>query len=436
MRLVPCLSPRRLLVGAALLSVAAVTASGCADILDPTPQYAAGWAAGHGDARGANAVDVEGPSSLSLSWQRPLDAPLIGTGAVGPDGQFTVLARTEIGCQLFTFNLDSGRKQWCTEQNVGPGQTSPLADRFGSIYAGIIGAAVSFNDNGVHRWHTPVIGMPQPIAMFADGHLLVITHMGQVNVLKAANGYKHAESVNLVPTVPMPDADIGLEECVDAGAGCAVANSPALDVDTGKFYLTLRTPGATTTSLVAMAYDPTTDEFGQASISELWRTDLGGTGVDSAPALSADGKTVYVVDTANTILALDAADGSTRWSHRLDFEAARTLSVSADGLIIPAPATRGPLIALHDDGLSSSIKWRRADLPVVGPTSIAANERGYVTIRDGSNPLALMAIDLSDGQTVARGDIPEDASASAVTLLAPGQRLATLTSDGGMYIFN
>ncbi len=134
--------------------------------------------------------------------------------------------------------------------------------------------------------------------------------------------------------------------------------------------------------------------------------------------------------------ALDAADGAPRWSEPLEFETARTLSVSEDGLIIPAPATRGPLIALQDEGDRASVKWRRADLPVVGPTSMAGNGRGYVAIRDGARPLALIAIDLGDGQTTDRAEIAGDDSASAVTLLAPGQRLATLTSDGGMYVFD
>ncbi|WP_024796612.1 outer membrane protein assembly factor BamB family protein [Tomitella biformata] len=436
MRFVPGLSPRRLLVGAALLSVAAVTVSGCAGVPDPTPGYASGWSAAHGDARGANAVDVDGPSTLDLRWERPLGGPLIGTGAVGPDGQFTVLAGTTAGCQLFTFNLDSGRKQWCTGQNPGPGLTSPLQDRFGSVYAGNIGAAMSFNDGGLTRWTTPVIGMPQPIAMFADGNILVVTHMGQVNALHSPNGRKHAESVNLVPTVPMPDPAIGLDQCATAGPDCAVANAPALNLATGEFYLTLRMPGSATTSLVAMKYDPTEDEFGQASVKELWRTDIDGSSVQSAPALSADGNTVYVLDAHNTIWALDTADGAARWSHPLDFTAARTLSVSADGLIIPAPATTGPLIALQDNGDGAAVKWRRADLPVVGPTSIAANSRGYVAIRDGAHPLTVMAIDLSDGQTVSRAELPGDASASAVTLIAPGEQLATLTADGGMYVFD
>lgn len=435
MRFVPGLSPRRLLVGAALLSAVAVTASGCADVQDPTPGYSSGWSAVHGDARGANAVDVDGPSTLNLLWQRPLGAPLIGTGAVGPDGQFTVLAGTATGCQLFTFNFDSGRKQWCASQNPGPSLTSPLQDRFGSVYSGNIGAVMSFNDGGVTRWFTPVIGAPTPIAMFADGNLLVVTHMGQVSVLRSPDGRKHAESVSLVPTTPMPDPAIGLDQCADAGPGCAVANAPALNVDTGDFYVTLRAPDAETTALVAMRYDAAVDEFGQASVRELWRTDIDGAGVSSAPALSSDGETVYVLDAEDAVWALNTADGRPRWSQQVGFPTARTLSVSADGLIIPTPAGAGPLIALQDDGDQASIKWRRVDLPVVGPTSMAANNRGYVAMRDGSNPLSLMAIDLANGQTVARAEIPEDASASAVTLIAPGQRLATLTSDGGVYVF-
>lgn len=436
MRFVPGLSPRRLLASAALVSAAALTASGCAGAQDPTPGYAEGWSAAHGDARGANSVGLDGPSTLDLSWQRPLDAPLIGTGAVGPDGQFTVLAGTGVGCQLFTFNLDSGRKQWCAGQNPGPGLTSPLQDRFGSVYSGNIGAVMSFNDGGLTRWSTPVIGMPQPIGMFADGRILVVTHMGQVNILNSPTGFKHAESVSLVPTVPMPDPAIGLDQCADAGPDCAVANAPALNVDTGEFYVTLRMPGAPTTTLVAMRYDPALDEFGQAGIGELWRTDIGGAGVESAPALSADGKTVYVLDAHQTIWALAAADGAPRWSHALAFDTARTLSVSADGLIIPVPATAGPVIALQDNGNDAAVAWRRVDLPAAGPVSMAANGRGYVAIRDARTPLTLMTLDLDTGQTLASAELPGDESASAVTLIAPGERLATLTADGGMYVFD
>lgn len=436
MRLVPGLSPRRLLVGAALLSAAAVTASGCAAVLDPTPEYAVGWSAGHGDARGANSADVDGPATLELQWQRPLEGPLVGTGAVGPDAQFTVLAGTENGCQLFTFNLDSGRKQWCVPQNIGEGTTSPLQDRFGNIYSGIIGTAISFNDAGVNRWNTPVIGMPAPVGMFADGRILAVTHMGQVNVLNSSNGRKHAESVSLVPTIAMPDPAIGVEQCAAAGPDCAVANAPVIDVASGNFYVTLRAPGSPRTVLVAMNYDPTPNEFGQGSIRELWRTSDAPGSVASAPALSVDGRTVYVLDAAQTVWALSTADGSARWSHKLDFPTARTLSVSRDGLIIPAPATEGPLIALQDKNSEATVQWTRSDLPAVGPTSIAANGRGYVAIRDGANPLALMAIDLDSGQTLDRAELPaEDTSTGAVTLLTPSQRLVTLTTNGGMYIF-
>lgn len=436
MRLVPGLSPRRLLVGTALLSAAAFSASGCAAVLDPTPGYAAGWSAVHGDSRGANFADVEGPAAPTLQWQRPLEGPLVGTGAVGPDGQVTVLAGTTAGCQLFTFNLDSGRKQWCAPQDLEAGLTSPMQDKFGSVYSGNVGNVNSFSDLGIKRWATPVIGMPTPVGMFADGRILVVTHMGQVNILNSSDGRKHAESVSLVPTVAMPDAAIGIEQCAAAGPDCAVANAPVVDVATGRFYVTLRAPGSASTVLVAMAYDPTLDEFGQASIRELWRTSSSTGSIASAPALSADGHTVYVVDAANTVWALSTADGTAHWSHKLDFPTARTLSVSADGLIIPAPATTGPLTALLDNGSSAAVKWTRTDLSAVGPTSIAANGRGYVAVRNGAQPLEVMTINLADGQTVSQAELPaEDTSPTAVSLLTPDQRVVTLTSGGGMYIF-
>ncbi|MDJ0113858.1 cell surface protein, partial [Rhodococcus erythropolis] len=90
------------------------------------------------------------------------------------------------------------------------------------------------------------MGTPLSSQFTGDGNLLFITQLGQINVLNPQTGAKVVPSFDLIPPPSIdqganaeliPD-NKGLNECFLGTSGCPVANTPAVDLGTGKFYFT------------------------------------------------------------------------------------------------------------------------------------------------------------------------------------------------------
>ncbi|QDQ97762.1 PQQ-binding-like beta-propeller repeat protein [Tomitella fengzijianii] len=443
-------------------------AGACAGVAEPIPAYQDGWSAVHGQADGANAVQVDGPREPVLQWSRDLGAQPTGFAASGPDGQLIVSAHTDTGCQMFTFDLDTGRKQWCTWQNIGAGSMSPLVDQMAGVYTGNIGSADSFDVFGSVRWHTPVIGTPRPLQFLADRAVLAVTHLGQVNVLSTITGRKLAPSVALAPADWPPPPDEGLEDCATAGPGCPVAFPPAVDTRSDDFFFPFRAPGTDGAALVAMHYAPgagngadinrdNSDADADGSITELWRSQPLPGGVSSAPALSPNGDTVYVLDGNGTLWALGTDDGAPRWRIPLDLAAPSTVSVSPDGLVLAAPQRpagtgtgivpgvgagadgrgegAGAVIAVRDEDDTGRVAWQRPEIRATGPVAIAGNGLGYVVTGAGQGPAALSVLDLRDGRTVSTAPLAPATGTSGVVVVTNAGRIVVVGAGGLVSVF-
>lgn len=451
--------PRRakhVVVSAAAVLAALVTIAGCASVAQPIPAYEAGWSAVHGGPHGGNAADVDGPEKPDLAWSRDLTAAPTGFAASGPDGQLVVSARTGTGCQMFVFDLDTGRKKWCTWQNPGPARMSPLVDQKANVYVGNIGSADGFDVYGAARWHTPVIGTPRPLQLLRNRSVLVVTHLGQVSVLGTLHGRKLAPSVALAPANRPPPPDQGLDDCADAGPGCPVAFPPAADPSTGDFYFPFRAPGAGGAVLVSMHYEEgahhgadihrdSADSDADGTITERWRSRPLPGGVSSAPAISADGGTVYVLDGDDELWALNTHDGTPRWHIALGFDTGNTVSISPDGLIVVGPRGIGPVAAVRDEGDDAAVAWRRTKLDATGPVAIAADGMGYVVTRtspprtppqrDQAGPVMLTTVALGDGRTVSTTALERGTGDSGDVVITNEGRIAVLGAGGLVSVF-
>ena len=154
---------RRVLRSSVMVStaIAAALIAGCGSDDGQVDRYAsAGWPAMHADARNSDTSPVTGSRDVEFAWSRPLGGPVAAYASVAANGQSFVTARTENGCNLFSFQMDSGRKKWCARLNDGVVASTPIVDTATNVYVGESGAMMSFTETGQLRWRTLVVGTP------------------------------------------------------------------------------------------------------------------------------------------------------------------------------------------------------------------------------------------------------------------------------------
>ncbi|MFH5209669.1 PQQ-binding-like beta-propeller repeat protein [Antrihabitans sp. NCIMB 15449] len=427
----------------ALAAVTALVSVGCGADDTPSDIFAAGgWPGIHADARNSDTSTVEGSRSLSLSWSRPIGGPVAAYASIAANGQIFVTSKMDDGCNLFSFEMESGRKRFCSILGPGVIASTPIVDRETNIYVGDNGAVSSFNDHGQPRWRTPVVGTPISAQFTGDGNVLSVTQRGQVNVLERQTGLRVAPPFDLLPQpdpiqnpdLPVPLDDLGLQACFAGTAECPVANTPAIDLDTGRFFVTLWEPGAPVASLVALRYTG----GDSPKVTREWKSDILPGGSATTPDLSADRSTVYVNDNENTLYAVDAATGATKWTYDLGFTPLGSQSTSDDGLIIPSGGEGGHLLALRDAGDRAELAWERTELVQAGVPAQAAGSTGYTVVRKGDGPdaeLALLTFDTTTGETLDEDTLPNAKGFTVGTSIGPKGEVLTPTLLGELFVF-
>lgn len=429
---------RRVLRSAAvaLTAVSTLVTAGCGTDSPAAGIYSpGGWPAMHADAGNSDTSPVTGSRSISFDWSRPLGAPTATYASVAATGQIFLTTHSDNGCNLFSFQMESGRKRWCTRLGPGVAASTPLVDTATNVYVGEDGAMNSFTELGQLRWRTVVSGTPLSAQFTADGNLLFVTHFGVVSVLDPQTGKEVVPSYQLIPAptvdqaqnVPLPPAAQGLDACFLGGPECPVANPPAIDLETGRFYLTLWRPGRPTTELVAMRY-------ANGTLTEEWTSDVLPGGAASSPDLSADGTTIYVNDNEGALWALDAATGEPRWHHDIGYTAAGGPSTSADGLLIPAGGRDGHLLALRDLGDHAEVAWERRDLLHLGVPAQTAGGTGYTAVREGADGLAVVTFDTETGETLDQDTLPGATGFTVGTSIGPDGEVLTPTLLGELFV--
>lgn len=428
------------------ITVCAITtlvAAGCAsDTSDANILSAGGWPGIHADARNSDTSPVTGAHSISLSWSRPIGGPVAAYASVAASGQLFLTANTAAGCNIFSYQMKSGRMRFCNRLGPGVIASTPIVDGATNIYVGDNGSMNSFNEHGQPRWRTPVVGTPISAQFTPDGNVLSVSQLGQINVLARQTGSKVIPSFELLgqpdylanPNLQPALDDQGLRDCFAGTANCPVANTPAIDIKTGRFVLTLWRPGAPQASLVALRY--TGGE--NAKIALEWTADILPGGSASSPDLSADGSTVYVSDNTGKLLAVNAADGTVKWTYDLGFVPLGSASTSADGLIIPSGGKDGHLIAIRDKGDHAELAWERKDLLQLGVPAQTAGSTGYTVVRRGTGndaDLAMLTFDTQSGATLDEDVLPGAKGLTVGTSIGPDGEVLTPTLIGELFVF-
>ncbi|PTR31801.1 outer membrane protein assembly factor BamB [Rhodococcus sp. OK519] len=423
---------------AALTTISALLLAGCGGDSGTEDVFGAGgWPGMHSDARNSDTSDVSGSRSLDVQWSRPLGGPTTTNAAVAANGQIFLTARTEDGCNLFSFQIDAGRKRWCARVGPGASLSTPVVDATTNTYVGEEGAMLSFDERGQLRWRTPVTGTPLSAQFTGDGHLLFVTQLGQANVLDPHTGRTVTAPYDLIPPAsytqganidPLPNG-LGLDDCFSGSPLCPVATAPTIDLENGRIVVTFWRPGAPQADLIALRYSG----GDKPKITEEWSTATLAGGSASGPVLSQDGKTVYANDNAGHLWALEAETGTPKWNYDLGYAVRSGPSVSDREVIIPAGGENGRLLALRDRGDHPEVLWERADVVQIGASAQTAGSVAYTAVRDGTGP-ALLTFDASTGETLDQDVLPGATGATAGTSVGPGGEVLTPTLIGELFV--
>jgi outer membrane protein assembly factor BamB len=395
-------------------------------------QAASGWPSQYGDARNSSYEPTAGADTLRLEWTRSVKGDLLAAVALGSGRYLAVNAQTPSGCSLMVWEADNNaRQRWCTRLVQGGGLASPLFDGFDNVYIGQPGAMLSFPPTQWIRWRRPVIGMPTTPRILAPGHLLVVTHLGQVLVFDAHNGTVDGAPLDLVAGVDPTDSNRGLADCRLARPRCPVAAAPAFAAPTGMVVLGLWEPNGEAPVMVGLRY-----RAGQSPLlTQEWKSDAVGGGPLASPVLSADGSTIYVNGRDERLWALNSGDGKPKWSVPLDYLAQTPPSVSPDGLIVAGGGPGAKLVAVRDAGDRGDVVWTRDDVAPLSTSSQAGTDVAYTVVRDGENGQALLVVDPADGHTVNSYPLPDATGFPVGVSVGHDRRIVTATSDGQVYGF-
>jgi len=305
------------------------------------------------------------------------------------------------------------------------------------VYVGDDGGFSSFNEHGQLRWRTPTNGVPRSAQFLGDGSVLAVTQFGQINVLDTQTGKSVVPIHDLIDPpdfLAEPGADFlppatGLDACATGSAECAVAATPAVDLDASNIYLVLWRSGAVAPQLISLHYDAEATP----SITERWSSELLPAGVSSSPVLSEDGSTIYLADVDGRVSAFDASNGSQRWTFGAGFGASNTPSVASDGSIVPSGG-EGSVRSIRDDGTSASVAWSRDDLQQLG-TPVSTADGRIVTVVGRGDDAVLVALDSASGETVSE-QVLEGASGPTVgTSIGPDGQVVTSTYLGEIFTY-
>ena len=385
----------------------------CADVVErtggtcvaPPPEspYGPGWSAVHADAANTDYSPIRGATDLKLAWQIRLDGA-INLGPTSDDrGRVYVTDNSnDAACHLHVLDGATGDTLWCSsEVDRFAVASSPLLDRDGRVFLADGEAMHAFDPDGHVLWETPIVGVPLSAQFTPSGHLLFITHIGRVYVLRRDTGSLALPVLELIPGRTWSPAE-SMVACLRGTSGCPSANTLAVDSRTGRFYFTFFAPDAAQAGVRAMQYV----DVPTPALIPLWTNDDLPGGSASSPALSADGSRVYVTDNVDGMHALDAATGARIWRFPIGDAPGGSPSLSPDGVLMPSGSATGALLALRDDGDAATLLWSRDELLNRGVPTQAAGGLSYATVSAGGYLNDLVVVDTATGAELDRERLP------------------------------
>lgn len=343
-----------------------------------------------------------GSASRSLLALRPDGVILAALGTAQSDCRYCLVAVSPTGNELWRASITTG---WGPPTNhsgaltIAPGNTSFVMDMDGTGWR--------FSADGDTLWHTPVsafdphgrFALSPSGALFVAGNMVGSRTTGAFTRLSPVDG-----SVMWQMTAPTPNRWGGPFIAADGRVATALGGYVRWASQDGDSLLQGPDALPPTYSRGAMGADGTiyAAAWDLAAFApdgtERWRTDLGlscCTSSASEPVVGADG-TIYVATVQGSLVAVNPADGSTRWTQTVGSVGGQPwLALTADGAVLMNAATE--LHAL--DAASGAIRWsvtladRIESSIAVGPdgTIYAITADGRVTAIQGDAALDLSA---------------------------------------------
>ncbi|WP_454165524.1 outer membrane protein assembly factor BamB family protein [Gordonia iterans] len=424
----------RAVAAVVLATVTALVLASCADGQEEVRAIpGAGWPMYGADNGNTNYTPVTVPAGLELSWRRPTGGPITAPISLNQYGDVGITARTTNGCNVFVFDHNSGRKNFCKRMTEGVQFNAMTFDQHGQPFLGESGALVAFNGGGMIRWRMPVVGTSLSAKFAGPGRILSVTTQGQLLLLNAQNDAFEAPEVRLRPNADPEDPTFGLGDCIAGGPQCAVTAPAAVDSKRDRFYLNFRAEGAAASQLTAMSY---ADRDGAREFTGVWNADLPG-GMVGPATLSHDGETVYAFGGDGKLYAYAAGDGALRWSHDLGEHGFATLTVSPDGVLIPTGSVGAPLTVLKDDGDSATVIAKREDLQTVSLSTLTGGGSAWTVVRSGpEQKLVLTEVSVTDGATKRSLDLPDATGFATGVAVSAGGDVAVAVNLGEVYYFS
>jgi hypothetical protein len=410
----------RVVVG---LAVAMVLLAAC-DV------YAPGWSTIHADGLNSDYSAVEGPDDVTLAWQHSFGGT-INVGATFDGAGQLYVTSTEPGCHLKALDAATGVTRWCSpEVNRFAVISSALIDEDGRLFVADGEAMHAFDAAGTLLWETPIEGVPLSAQFTANGRILFITHIGQINLLHRSNGKPVLPVMELIAGKTW-DPSEGVLACARGTIDCPSANTLAMDLESGRFYFTFWEPGAPSAGVRAMhlTEDPT------PTITPLWTNDTLPGGSASSPTVAPDRNRLYVNDNVDSVHALDALSGAGLWAFPIGFASGGSPSLSPEGLVMPAGGGASPLLAVQDQGDHASLAWRRDDLLNRGIPTQTAGQKSYATVGLGGFTNDLVVVDTATGAELDRASLPGVTYFSVGTTVGPDGMIYVPTLSGELFAF-
>jgi outer membrane protein assembly factor BamB len=407
-------------------------ATHCSDVVDLTAgtcvaprdgAYAPGWSAVHADASNTDYSPVEGAAQLRPKWRHRFDGAINLGATIDPAGRVYVTeSSNDAGCHLHVLDGATGETIWCSDEvDRFAVASAALLDRDGRIFLADSEAMHAFDPDGGVLWETPIAGVPLSAQFTPEGRLIFITHIGHIHLLRRETGEPVIPAIELVPGATWVPAD-GMTACLQGTAsGCPSANTPAVDLRTGRLFFTFWEPGAPQAGIRAMQIT----ENPSPAITPLWTNDALPGGSASSPDLSADGSRVYVNDNIDSVHALDAATGEEIWTFAIGFAPGGSPSLSPEGVLMPSGSATGVVMALQDVGESATLLWRRDTFVNRGIPTQAAGGLAYATVSAGGFRNDLVVLDTATGAELDREPLPGTTAFTVGTTIGP---------DGTVYV--